>query len=234
MSRRLLGALLVLALAVVGLVALRALNDRLDAPAFDDAEGWNPTDVDPSGYPDELALLATIDERPRTGHDGYSREEFGERWADVDGNGCDTRNDVLARDLDDVELRRDGCLVQRGTLDDPFTGTVIEFERGPVTSEVVQIDHVVALYDAWRTGAQSWGLERRTQLANDPANLLAVDGEANQAKGHADAATWLPPNEAFRCDYVAAQVRVKAAYGLWMTPAEHAASHRVLVGCSAP
>lgn len=231
MSRRLLGAVVVLVLAVVGLFVLRELNDRAEAPVASDAEAWDPADVEPSGYADELALLAGIPERDRTGHEGYSREEFGERWADVDHNGCDTRNDVLARDLREVELRRDGCLVQRGTLEDPFTGTVIEFERGPVTSEAVQIDHVVALYDAWRTGAQGWDLERRTRLANDPANLLAVDGAANQDKGHADAATWLPPNEAFHCEYVAAQVRIKAAYGLWMTLAEHEASRAVLETC---
>lgn len=206
-------------------------SDRPDlSRGLADPAAWHPVDAAP-GYADELALLATIEQRPRGGHDGYHREEFGERWADVDGNGCDTRNDVLARDLRGVELRRDGCLVQRGTLDDPFTGTVIAFERGPVSSEAVQIDHVVALYDAWRTGARDWDLALRTQLANDPANLLAVDGPANQAKGHADAATWLPPNEGFRCEYVGAQVRIKAAYGLWMTAAEHEASSRVLSSC---
>ncbi|NLF05940.1 MAG: HNH endonuclease [Actinomycetales bacterium] len=195
-----------------------------------DAAAWDPQDAAP-GFADELALLATIDQRARTGHDGYSRDEFGERWADVDGNGCDTRNDVLARDLRDVELRRGTCLVQYGTLHDPYTGFVIDFERGPVTSEAVQIDHLVAMYDAWRTGARDWPAGLRQQLANDPANLYAVDGATNDDKGHSDASAWLPPNREFHCEYVAAQVRIKAAYGLWMTPAEHAASRRVLEGC---
>ena len=249
-TRHLLGAILTLAVMLAALFALRAINDDDGAPgrgtepttavvgptpeatgtAIVDPAAWDPTDAAP-GFADELALLDGIEQRERTGHDGYSREEFGERWADVDGNGCDTRNDVLARDLEDVELRPGTCLVQSGTLRDPYSGLVIAFERGPVTSEAVQIDHVVALYDAWRTGAAAWSPGLRRQLANDPANLRAVDGETNDAKGHADAATWLPPHEAYRCEYVAGQVRIKAAYGLWMTPAEHEASRRLLESC---
>jgi len=248
-SRQLWGSLAILVIAVAALFALRAFNDAREAepapaptttattpdpaPAKPSEGGspFNPADADPSTYRDELALLASIPQRKRASASGYSRELFGERWADVDGNGCDTRNDVLARDLEDVELRRGSCLVQSGTLHDPFTGQVIEFERGPKSSEAVQIDHVVALYDAWRTGAQDWSIAKREMLANDPANLLAVEGQANQDKGHADAASWLPPNTEFHCDYVAAQVRVKASYGLWMTSQEHAASERVLSSC---
>ena len=195
-----------------------------------DQEAWNPQDAGP-GYADELELLDEVPTSPRTPGDGYAREEFGARWADVDGNGCDTRNDMLARDLADSRLRDDGCTVQRGTLADPFTGEVIAFERGPDTSPAVQIDHLVALYDAWRTGARDWDPALRAQLANDPANLLAVDGPTNNAKSHADPSDWLPPDEAFHCDYVAARVRVKAAYGLWMTPAEHETSREVLTSC---
>jgi len=241
--------LVAIALAVVVLYALGDATELGDGPGSDpgtatgaapttpaivDLAAWEAADDDAPGWSDELTLLDTIDRRPRETGDGYSREQFGERWADVDGNGCDTRNDALARDLADVTLRRGTCLVQSGTLHDPYSGTTIDFERGPVSSEAVQIDHVVALYDAWRTGAASWSLERRTQLANDPANLAAVDGPTNFAKGHSDAATWLPPNEGYRCEYVAAQVRIKAAYGLWMTPAEHEASRHVLAGCPAP
>lgn len=204
--------------------------EPLIGPGVVDVDAWHPVDA-AHGYTDELALLEGIRTGRRERGDGYSREQFGERWADVDGNGCDTRNDVLARDLDDVELRRGSCLVQRGTLDDLYTGKRIRFERGPDTSPAVQIDHRVALYDAWRTGARHWSPARRTQFSNDPANLVAVDGEANFAKGHADAASWLPPAESYRCEYVAAQVRVKAAYGLWMTHAEHDASRRVLEEC---
>lgn len=228
--------MLVLAL-VVGVQELFAAEGDAPAARQDavvgvvDPEAWNPQDGAP-GYADELELLAHVPTAPRTSGDGYARENFGARWADVDGNGCDTRNDVLARDLSRVQRRADGCTVQRGTLADPFTGEVIDFERGPDTSPAVQIDHLVALYDAWRTGARDWDPALRTQLANDPANLLAVDGPTNNAKGHADPSDWLPPDAGFHCEYVAARVRVKAAYGLWMTPAEHAASREVLRSCA--
>jgi hypothetical protein len=120
--------------------------------------------------------------------------------------------------------------VQKGTLHDPYTGEIIQFERGE-NSNKVQIDHVVALSDAWQKGAQSLSETERKNLANDPLNLLAVDGPANQQKGDGDAATWLPPNKAFRCQYVARQVAVKKKYQLWVTTAENEAMHRVLNGC---
>jgi len=124
-----------------------------------------------------------------------------------------------------------GCVVLSGTLQDPYTGQSINFERGQDTSSAVQIDHVVALADAWQKGAQKWSAETREQFANDPLNLRAVDGPTNQQKGAGDAATWLPPAKGYRCEYVAAQVAVKSAYGLWVTAAEADAIERVLEGC---
>lgn len=177
--------------------------------------------------------LAGLDVKGRAPKTGYDREQFGPAWADVDRNGCDTRNDVLARDLTGVtfEAGTHDCVVLTGTLQDPYTDQVIAFERGPRSAEV-QIDHVVALSDAWQKGAQQWDAGTRRQFANDPANLLAVDGPANGAKGDGDAATWLPPSTGYRCAYVVRQVRVKAAYGLWVTQAEHDAMHRQLDGCA--
>jgi hypothetical protein len=177
----------------------------------------------------ELDGLAVKGRAPRT---GYDREQFGPAWADVDRNGCDTRNDVLARDLTGVAFEEGthDCVVLSGTLDDPYTGTSIDFVRGP-SSAAVQIDHVVALSDAWQKGAQQWDAETRRQFANDPANLLAVDGPTNGAKGDGDTATWLPPSTGYRCAYVVRQVRVKAAYGLWVTEAERAAMDRELDRC---
>ena len=177
-----------------------------------------------------LALLAVKGRAPKT---GYAREEFGQAWADVDRNGCDTRNDVLRRDLTDTTLKQGthGCLVLSGTLADPYSATSIAFLRGEATSTAVQIDHVVALSDAWQKGAQALTLERRTALANDPLNLLAVDGPLNAQKGAGDAATWLPPSKAFRCQYVARQVAVKLSYDLWVTSAEHDAIERILTAC---
>ncbi|WP_431835743.1 HNH endonuclease family protein [Cellulomonas sp. Y8] len=177
--------------------------------------------------------LAGLDVKGRAPKTGYDREQFGPAWADVDRNGCDTRNDVLARDLTDVTFEEGTheCVVLTGTLADPYTDEVIEFERGPRSAEV-QIDHVVALSDAWQKGAQQWDAETRRQFANDPANLLAVDGPANGAKRDGDAATWLPPSTGYRCAYVVRQVRVKAAYGLWVTQAEHDAMGPQLDGCA--
>ncbi|MGN6446281.1 HNH endonuclease family protein [Amnibacterium sp.] len=177
-----------------------------------------------------LAVLATLQVKGRAPMTGYVRtERFGAAWLDVDRNGCDTRDDVLRRDLVDVTGTR--CTVRSGVLHDPYTGSTIRFTRGARTSSAVQIDHVVPLGDAWQTGAQGWTQAKRIELANDPVELLAVDGPTNEQKGDGDAATWLPPNKAFRCSYVARQIGVKHAYGLWVTPAEKAAMEQVLRSC---
>ena len=179
-----------------------------------------------------LAAVGELEVRGRAPRTGYEREEFGDGWVDTDRNGCDTRNDVLARDLTGERFRRGSdCVVVSGTLDDPYSGRTIEFRRGEGTSDDVQIDHVVALSDAWQKGAQRWDADRRTTFANDPLNLLAVDGPLNQQKGDGDAATWLPPNTSYRCAYVARQVAVKTGYGLWLTRAERNAAATVLAGC---
>ncbi|WP_331271851.1 HNH endonuclease family protein [Motilibacter aurantiacus] len=185
----------------------------------------------PSGT--ALAALDGLQVKGRAPRTGYDRDEFGPAWADVDRNGCDTRNDILRRDLDAVTTRpgtRD-CVIAAGTLADPYSGTTIAFVRGQGTSRAVQIDHVVALSDAWQKGARQWSAQRRAQFANDPLELLAVDGGLNQAKRDGDAATWLPPDRAARCAYVARQVAVKAKYGLWVTEAERSAIARVLARC---
>ena len=180
-----------------------------------------------------LAVLETLDIKGRAPKTGYDRDDkFGTAWVDMDQNGCDTRNDVLARDLI-ATLKSGDCRVLSGTLADPYTGTSIAFVRGETTSSLVQIDHIVALSNAWQTGAQQLTVERRYEFANDPLNLLAVDGATNSSKGDGDAATWLPPNSSFRCAYVSRQVAVKAAYDLWVTQAEHDAIATVLAGCPA-
>ncbi|WP_455833516.1 GmrSD restriction endonuclease domain-containing protein [Pseudarthrobacter siccitolerans] len=178
-------------------------------------------------------LLATLPIKGRAPKTGYDRGLFGQAWADVDRNGCDTRNDILQRDLTGITFTNSvPCKVQTGTLADPYTGTSISFQRGSGTSTAVQIDHVVALSDAWQKGAQQLTAEQRTAFANDPLNLQATDGPTNQKKGDGDAATWLPPNKGFRCEYVARQISVKAAYSLWVTQAEHDAMANILAGCT--
>ena len=180
-----------------------------------------------------LDVLATLPIKGRAPKTGYDRGQFGQAWADVDRNGCDTRNDILKRDLTGFSYTNSvPCKVQSGTLADPYTGKTISFVRGSATSSAVQIDHVVALSDAWQKGAQQLTAGQRTAFANDPLNLQATDGPTNQQKGDGDAATWLPPNKGFRCEYVARQVSVKATYGLWVTQAEHDAIARILGDCA--
>ena len=173
-----------------------------------------------------LEMLPMKGRAPKT---GYKRAQFGDGWAKL-GN-CDTRNLILQRDLKNVVLEDDKCKVRAGALNDPYTGKAIAFARGASTSAAVQIDHVVALSNAWQTGAQQLSAERRVQLANDPLELLAVDGPANQQKGDGDAATWLPSSKPFRCQYIARQIAVKRKYALWVTEPEKAAMARVLSSC---
>jgi hypothetical protein len=178
-----------------------------------------------------LAVLATLPVKGRAPMTGYDRAEFGQAWLDADRNGCDTRNDVLRRDIKDAVLdpRTHGCVVLSGVLPDPYLGQDVPFRRGP--GDQVDIDHVVALGNAWVTGAFRFDIRTRAALANDPLDLLAVDLHTNRAKGDGDAATWLPPYRPFRCAYVARQIAVKHKYGLWVTPPERAAMVRVLDGC---
>ena len=173
---------------------------------------------------DALARLPVKGRAPLT---GYSREAFGSPWTDVDGNGCDTRNDILRRDLTQKLIAPD-CTVVRGLLDDPYTKKQIRHVAG---RSLIDIDHVVSLSDAWQKGAFRWTERQRTAFANDPLNLLAVDYSANRQKGDGDAATWLPPHKAYRCAFVARQVAVKTRYGLWVTAAERASIARVLATC---
>jgi hypothetical protein len=180
-----------------------------------------------------LAALMRLPIKGRAPMTGYRRVEFGPSWPDVDHNGCDTRNDILRRDLRRIIFRASSpdCVVATGVLVDPYTGMTIDFVRGVATSARVQIDHVVALGDAWQKGAQRLSADRRTAFANDPLNLLAVGGAINQSKSDGDAATWLPPMTAFRCSYVARQVAVKSRWGLWVTLAERDAMQRILMRC---
>ena len=202
--------------------------------AADPALAAQPADNTGAGQ-SATVVLDTLQVKGRAPKTGYKRTQFGKAWADVDHNGCDTRNDILNRDLSGVKhkLGTHDCVVKSGTLQDPYTGKTITFKRGQKTSTAVQIDHVVALSDAWQKGAQKLSKTTRTELANDPYNLLAVQGRANQQKSDGDAATWLPSNKAFRCEYVARQIGVKHKYSLWVTAAEKSAMERVLASCPA-
>jgi len=193
--------------------------------------GISPSQAD--SVPSGLSIIEAQVTKGRAAKTGYTRAQFGQTWADVDRNGCDTRNDILKRDLTGQvykEKTRE-CVVMSGTLIDPFSGETINFVRGNVSSMEVQIDHVVALSNAWQTGAFKLSVKDRTAFANDPMNLLAVKGRLNSQKGDGDAATWLPPLKSFRCDYVARQIAVKIKYKLWFTAPEKEAMVRILKGC---
>ena len=172
-----------------------------------------------------LAKLTVKGRAPKT---GYSRAQFGSGWKDTDGNGCDARNDVLARDFSN-ETTSNGCIVMSGSWTDPYSGVAYTFDHRP--SHDVDIDHVVALSDAWQKGAQKLSKARRVQFANDPLNLAATIPSINRGKGDSDAASWLPPNKSYRCAYVARQIAVKYKYGLWVTSAERSAMAQVLSSC---
>ncbi|MDR6969789.1 HNH endonuclease family protein [Leifsonia shinshuensis] len=187
--------------------------------------------ADDGGRSTALDVLAALPVKGKAPATGYQRTtDFGSAWLDVDRNGCDTRNDILSRDLTDT-VRKGSCTVLSGTLADAYTGETIHFVRGQKTSSLVQIDHIVPLQNAWITGGQQLTQAQRVSLANDPLNLIAVDAHSNQQKSSGDAATWLPAAKGFRCEYVARQISVKATYGLWVTSAEKAAMTRVLSGC---
>jgi len=180
-----------------------------------------------------LSVIQAQVTKGRAAKTGYTRAQFGPAWADVDRNGCDTRNDILKRDLTNEVFKEktNGCTVLSGTLVDPFSGETINFVQGAKTSSDVQIDHSVALSNAWQTGAFKLTPEQRKAFANDPLNLLAVKGKLNSQKGDGDAATWLPPLKSYRCDYVARQIAVKIKYKLWFTAPEKEAMIRILKTC---
>lgn len=222
-------------LAAVALLAALAGCDVSEyvTVAEPDVQTLTPSaesDAEPAGDGGgALAVLRTLEVKGRAAMTGYDRAMYGHAWMDTDRNGCDTRNDMLAAQLYDLVVEPNGCVVTAGVLDDPYTATRIDFYRGHGT--LVDIDHVVSLSNAWVTGAAYWTMQQRAAFANDPLNLLAVDAHANRQKSDGDAATWLPSNKAYRCEFVARQVAVKHKYALWVTPPEAAAIERILGAC---
>lgn len=173
-------------------------------------------------------VLEKLEVKGRAPKTGYSRDQFYSGWPTVEG--CNLRQRIIKREFGDTVVL-DGCNVIAGEFDEPYTGEHRKFEVREQISKGVQIDHVVALSDAWQKGAQYMSAEVRYKIATDALNLLAVDASANQGKSDGDAATWLPPNKKFRCQYVARQVSVKYKYGLWVTEAEKGAISGVLTNC---
>lgn len=219
-TKRLIKVLLVLIIAAIGSYKTLSIQDR----EFDNSTIGIQTVESPAGE-----VLATIEIKGRAPKTGYTRDAFGSSWERIDD--CDMRNYILARDLTETTFVSPSCKVASGKLLDPYSGKTVLFSRGAETSDDVQIDHVVALSDAWQKGAQLLTYQQRVAFANDPLELLAVDGALNQQKADGDAATWLPPNKAYRCAYVARQVAVKKKYSLWMTRSEYDAIASILAAC---
>lgn len=230
------------ALLVVAIVSLSGFALHVDGPpeiinsvisivesatSKSGISGRSKSSSEYSGGP-ATALLETLPIKGRASNANYERTNFSNGWNSIDG--CDVRNIILRRDMHDVVMN-EKCQVVTGVLNDPYTGKTIHFVRGPGTSSDVQIDHVVALSNAWQSGAQQLSKQKREAFANDPLNLLAADGAANQQKGDSNAASWLPSNKSFRCQYVARQIAIKSTYELWVTPSEYDAIKRVLRTC---
>lgn len=215
---------LVVLILVVLTFSLGVLYEQVQQPSAPAVQGVRTANTEQA-----LATLEKLPVKGRAPKTGYERNLFGSDWGTYDG--CSVRELVLARDMQNPVFDNDGCRVISGTLQDPYTNKTISFVRGPQTSQAVQIDHVVALSDAWQKGAQQLTPAQRAEFFNDPLNLLAVDGPTNSDKSDADAASWLPPNKAYRCRYVARQIAVKQKYELWVTAAESDAMHRTLQDC---
>ncbi len=228
------------AVAVIVLVSgcsvteITPTTDKVGAPSASQSEKNTQvaTDTPVAGMSVAMQRLETLTVKGKAPMTEYDRSLFGQAWKDVDRNGCDTRNDILARDLTSHTYKpgTKGCVIASGILDDPYTGKQIDFVRGPQSSKV-QIDHVVALGNVWVSGGQKLSPDQKEAIANDPLNLLAVDGSANMAKSDKDASGWLPKNKGFRCKYVARQIAVKGKYGLSVTTSEKQAMTRVLEKC---
>jgi hypothetical protein len=230
------------ALVLLSLFALTGctVEWQIEDPAQPTLTSVGQGDV-PAGTLDPMsatAALASLRVAEKTALDGYERGcgegeacVFGPAWADVDRNGCDQRNDVLHRDLTQVQVREgtQGCVVIAGVLDDPYTGQSVPFEKTDAAE--VPIDHVVPLAAAWTQGAAAWSDDERRVFANDLANLMATTRSQNSAKGDSTADEWVPPDPSYGCSYATVVVTVKSTYDLAVAPAEFEALQSLLATC---
>lgn len=230
-------AVILAVLAVLVVARMREARSAEDSgPPTAQPSGSAPAPQRSADFDHARAQLAGLPVKGWDRHTDYARYHFGEAWSDdvnveFGHNGCNTRDDILRRDLAQLTVRPGTCYAATGVLHDPYTGVEIPFTRGPDTSGTVQIDHVVSLSDAWYKGARTWDPQRRKDFANDPRNLVAVAAKPNFDKAFRDAASWLPSNVAYRCDFVARQVEVKTAYQLWVSEKEKHAMAAVLNNC---
>lgn len=226
--------LIALIAAFVGVVIWLVINpesyEKEFVQAENDGEDYAAVAITESDAEAKLAvdILELLEVKGRAPKTGYTREEFYNGWPTVEG--CNLRQRIIKREFGDSAVL-DGCNVVAGEFDEPYTGEHLKYKNREEISKRIQIDHVVALSDAWQKGAQYFDKETRYRIATDPLNLLAVDATANGEKSDGDAATWLPANKKFRCQYVARQISVKYKYALWVTAAEKEAMGRILNNC---
>ncbi len=236
MKQHLLTAAVLVAAAGLGAIAApyvhpsTATGDSLPASTAAPSTSSTASSATASDALQDLHALAVSDAYVPA----YDRAAFGQAWADVDRNGCDTRNDVLRRDLAGVVTRAGtrGCVVLSGTLHDPYTGRTIAFRRGETSSLAVQIDHRYPLGLAWQHGAAAWTPAQREQFANDPVNLAAVGGPANEQKSDAGPGEWMPANTGDACTYATTFVAVATKWRLSLGTADEHALDRTLTGCA--
>lgn len=235
MSRRgigALGGLVVLVLAAGAYMAPSGLDEILPdiAPSGGSAQtsAAQDEDVDADALAGASSDLNALTIAELGSGDAYDRDLFGQRWADIDRNGCDQRNDALRAGAAEVTTKpgTHGCVVLEAMIEDPYTGTTIDFVKGENT---VDIDHVVPLSRAWQQGASGWPEERREEFANTSGNLLAVDASANRSKGDRGPEEWMP--DAGRCGYVIQWIDVKTEFELSVSAAEKSALEDELDEC---
>ena len=226
--RRMVVVLLAVFSILAGVVT-EAAKDQTPSTEAPATLGISVTQVNTTKYTLASEALNSLAVKGRAPKTGYARTQFSNDWGEI--NNCSIRELILLRDLTDTRLDEDGCRVLSGTLSDPYTATTIAFNRGATSSQAVQIDHIVAVSDAWQKGAQQLTPQLRYDFYNDPLNLIAVDGPTNNKKSDSDAASWLPPNKEYRCRYVARQIAVKVKYTLWVTDAEKNAMSSLLQTC---
>lgn len=220
------GALLVLAVAVTG---CQPNSDQATADqggvTVSDNEQATTEQVETTG-----SAMEALDNLRIVAHDiaPYDREsDFGGAWTDTDGNGCTTRQDVMARDAIEWVDADGDCQPEQVVIADRYTGTAF------VATNVgdAHTEHVVSAHDAWLTGAQNLTQDEREAFYQDPLNLITVEGSVNMSKGDKNAAQWLPPFQDGHCEFAAHQVTVKAKYDLGVTEAEYVALSDILAGC---
>ncbi len=230
---RQISGVLALLLAILGIILLNpASYETVVVPTNPASSNLDPLGAVASNDQTlAINVLETLEVKGRAPKTGYDREQFYKSWPTIDG--CSLRQRIIKRELGDTAVvsSEDNCTVISGEFDEPYTGSHLIFYQKSDFTTGLQIDHVVALSDAWQKGAQNLTADERYALATDPLNLLAVDAKTNQNKSDGDAATWLPPNKKFRCTYVARQISVKSKYHLWVTDAEKTAIKNVLNNC---